>query len=100
MYKIKILNVLIKTNLSSAWGKDICLLGRIYLLSSIFYYWAMWQTVPRYAANYIVILVVMQNVVQCPFSVFIIRWTSYLYIRVFVSSRVCGILVVEGPLLI
>jgi hypothetical protein len=44
--------------------------------------------------------VVMQNVVQCLFSVFIIRWTSYLYIRVFVSSRVCGILVVEGPLLI
>jgi hypothetical protein len=39
----------------------------------------------------------MQNVVKCLFSVFII---SYLYIRVFVSSRVCGILVVEGPLLI
>jgi hypothetical protein len=24
---------------------------------------------------------------------------SYLYIRVFVSSRVCGVLVVEGPLM-
>jgi hypothetical protein len=36
------------------------------------------------------------------FSIFIIRWTSYIYhyIRIFVSSRVCGILVVEGTLLI
>jgi hypothetical protein len=35
-------------------------------------------------------------------SAFIIRWTSYIYIyiRIFVSSRVCGILVVEGTLLI
>jgi hypothetical protein len=49
----------------------------------------MWH----YAANYIVILAVMQNVVKCLFSVFIIRWTSYiyLYISIFVSSRVCGI---------
>jgi hypothetical protein len=72
-------------------------------ISSVFYLlfnWAMQQTILPYAANYIVILVVMLNVVQCLFSVFVIRWTSYLHIRVFVSSRVCGILVVEGPLLI